>query len=160
MNPKSARRCRAGHCKPILPTVSSRDDSRTGRSMLAVSPVGYSWFIISRSGLSASRDYLESKLEQANPLTCGPRSLSSSSRKPGFGPQLGAFFASDPRRGALQSAGRCSTRRARPSARLERVKGIEPSYAAWEAAVLPLNYTRAVRRRRPGVSSIERPTKA
>jgi tRNA (guanine-N7-)-methyltransferase len=26
---------------------------------------------------------------------------------------------------------------------LERVKGIEPSYAAWEAAVLPLNYTRA-----------------
>ena len=27
---------------------------------------------------------------------------------------------------------------------LERVKGIEPSYAAWEAAVLPLNYTRAL----------------
>jgi hypothetical protein len=27
---------------------------------------------------------------------------------------------------------------------LERVKGIEPSYAAWEAAVLPLNYTREV----------------
>ena len=27
---------------------------------------------------------------------------------------------------------------------MERVKGIEPSYAAWEAAVLPLNYTRAV----------------
>jgi hypothetical protein len=26
--------------------------------------------------------------------------------------------------------------------RLERVKGIEPSYEAWEAAVLPLNYTR------------------
>ena len=25
---------------------------------------------------------------------------------------------------------------------LERVKGIEPSYAAWEVAVLPLNYTR------------------
>src|SRR3954452_1583714 len=24
----------------------------------------------------------------------------------------------------------------------ERVKGIEPSYAAWEAAVLPLNYAR------------------
>ncbi len=30
-------------------------------------------------------------------------------------------------------------------AALERVKGIEPSYAAWEAAVLPLNYTRAPR---------------
>ena len=28
--------------------------------------------------------------------------------------------------------------------RLERVKGIEPSYAAWEAAVLPLNYTRKI----------------
>ena len=28
---------------------------------------------------------------------------------------------------------------------LERVKGIEPSYAAWEAAVLPLNYTRKKR---------------
>ena len=27
---------------------------------------------------------------------------------------------------------------------MERVKGIEPSYAAWEAAVLPLNYTRSV----------------
>ena len=29
---------------------------------------------------------------------------------------------------------------------MERVKGIEPSYAAWKAAVLPLNYTRAGRR--------------
>ena len=27
---------------------------------------------------------------------------------------------------------------------LERVKGIEPSYQAWEAGVLPLNYTRAL----------------
>ena len=27
---------------------------------------------------------------------------------------------------------------------MERVNGIEPSYAAWEAAVLPLNYTREV----------------
>jgi hypothetical protein len=30
----------------------------------------------------------------------------------------------------------------RPECVLERVKGIEPSYEAWEAAVLPLNYTR------------------
>jgi hypothetical protein len=30
-----------------------------------------------------------------------------------------------------------------PGAALERVKGIEPSYEAWEAAVLPLNYTRS-----------------
>jgi hypothetical protein len=28
---------------------------------------------------------------------------------------------------------------------LERAKGIEPSYAAWEAAVLPLNYARECR---------------
>ena len=28
---------------------------------------------------------------------------------------------------------------------MERVKGIEPSYAAWEAAILPLNYTRFVK---------------
>ena len=27
---------------------------------------------------------------------------------------------------------------------MERVKGIEPSYAAWEASVLPLNYTRVI----------------
>ena len=27
---------------------------------------------------------------------------------------------------------------------VERVKGIEPSYEAWEAAVLPLNYTRSI----------------
>ncbi len=27
---------------------------------------------------------------------------------------------------------------------LERAKGIEPSYAAWEAAVLPLNYARSI----------------
>jgi hypothetical protein len=36
----------------------------------------------------------------------------------------------------VQRAGHDST------AFVERVKGIEPSYAAWEAAVLPLNYTR------------------
>ena len=28
---------------------------------------------------------------------------------------------------------------------MERVKGIEPSYSAWEADVLPLNYTRTDR---------------
>ena len=32
-----------------------------------------------------------------------------------------------------------------PVCDLERVMGIEPTLAAWEAAVLPLNYTRAVR---------------
>ena len=34
-------------------------------------------------------------------------------------------------------------------ANLERAKGIEPSYAAWEAAVLPLNYARDARGSRP-----------
>ena len=29
--------------------------------------------------------------------------------------------------------------------KLERVKGIEPSYPAWKAGVLPLNYTRKLR---------------
>src|SRR6202051_1607537 len=29
--------------------------------------------------------------------------------------------------------------------RLERVKGIEPSYSSWKAAALPLSYTRVVR---------------
>ncbi len=38
--------------------------------------------------------------------------------------------------------------------RLERVKGIEPSYAAWEAAVLPLNYTRALGAALFGLASI------
>ena len=28
---------------------------------------------------------------------------------------------------------------------MERAKGIEPSYAAWEAAVLPLNYARKIK---------------
>jgi hypothetical protein len=37
--------------------------------------------------------------------------------------------------------------------KVERVKGIEPSYAAWEAAVLPLNYTRNCKKpTRPSLS--------
>jgi hypothetical protein len=41
---------------------------------------------------------------------------------------------------------------------MERVKGIEPSYAAWEAAVLPLNYTRVALavRRHDGERQIDR----
>ena len=41
--------------------------------------------------------------------------------------------------------GRCASRSAMSlggGLTMERVKGIEPSYEAWEAAVLPLNYTR------------------
>ena len=33
----------------------------------------------------------------------------------------------------------------RPSKKLERVKGIEPSYPAWKAGILPLNYTRRLK---------------
>ena len=32
-----------------------------------------------------------------------------------------------------------------PGVAMERVMGIEPTYEAWEAAVLPLNYTRSAR---------------
>lgn len=38
---------------------------------------------------------------------------------------------------------------------MERVKGIEPSYAAWEATVLPLNYTRERRARKRGEGIID-----
>ena len=34
----------------------------------------------------------------------------------------------------------------RSSSLLERVKGIEPSYPAWKAGVLPLNYTRKLKK--------------
>ena len=44
---------------------------------------------------------------------------------------------------AARAWGLCARRQ--PRVALERVKGIEPSYEAWEAAVLPLNYTRAAR---------------
>lgn len=37
---------------------------------------------------------------------------------------------------------------ASPDRKMERVRGIEPPYSAWEADVLPLNYTRVARRRR------------
>src|ERR1700729_3493358 len=37
---------------------------------------------------------------------------------------------------------------------LERAKGIEPSYAAWEAAVLPLNYARRFTQQNPALLSL------
>ena len=36
----------------------------------------------------------------------------------------------------------CNRSRIKSGSGLERVKGIEPSCVAWEATVLPLNYTR------------------
>ena len=39
---------------------------------------------------------------------------------------------------------RCVSGRA-PAGIVERVKGIEPSYEAWEASVLPLNYARDIK---------------
>lgn len=38
---------------------------------------------------------------------------------------------------------------------LERVKGIEPSLSAWEAAALPLSYTRALRWRLTFIQKVE-----
>jgi hypothetical protein len=41
---------------------------------------------------------------------------------------------------AIEAQGAGRVRRQMP--KLERVKGIEPSYSAWKAAALPLSYTR------------------
>ena len=47
---------------------------------------------------------------------------------------------------ALAKLARAPAKRQSPGlARLERVKGIEPSYSAWKAAALPLRYTRPLR---------------
>ena len=43
---------------------------------------------------------------------------------------------------AARQHARYPSKRRSTNGSMERVKGIEPSYAAWEAAVLPLNYTR------------------
>jgi hypothetical protein len=42
--------------------------------------------------------------------------------------------------------------------KLERAKGIEPSYAAWEAAVLPLNYARKLIRQNQAFLALFGPT--
>jgi hypothetical protein len=72
----------------------------------------------------------------------------SSSRRIGHEQERLTVHGSDAERGthpvpakSAASLGNCVfTRRM-----VERVKGIEPSYEAWEAAVLPLNYTRSSR---------------
>jgi hypothetical protein len=61
--------------------------------------------------------------------------------------KAGLWFPKAIRRRNIPSAKKANVLNARPRARRsasenERVKGIEPSCAAWEAAVLPLNYTR------------------
>ena len=38
---------------------------------------------------------------------------------------------------------------------LERAKGIEPSYEAWEASVLPLNYARSIASAMAGEARLE-----
>src|SRR2546421_11888467 len=71
--------------------------------------------------------------------------LSTRPRRFGFGRLLlGVRFASesDLRRSTTKAF---ASRRQTPSIQLrrnQRVRGIEPPCAAWEAAVLPLNYTR------------------
>jgi hypothetical protein len=61
---------------------------------------------------------------------------SSGSAKPSGRDQFLNRTRADRQYSELQSARRV--------AELERAKGIEPSYAAWEAAVLPLNYARLI----------------
>jgi hypothetical protein len=46
-------------------------------------------------------------------------------------------------------SGFCRNAGSRLWKKVERAKGIEPSYAAWEAAVLPLNYAREYRQATP-----------
>ena len=58
----------------------------------------------------------------------------------------------DPKEGSLT---RSCEKTKRPREKLERVKGIEPSYSAWKAAALPLSYTRE-----PGVSPASGPAHA
>lgn len=41
-----------------------------------------------------------------------------------------------------QEKNRCKKARIKRAFQLERMMGVEPTYAAWEAAVLPMNYTR------------------
>ena len=49
------------------------------------------------------------------------------------------------------------SRSSRSERRLERVKGIEPSYSAWKAAALPLSYTRAGDQLSRRASGLNRP---
>ena len=57
---------------------------------------------------------------------------------------LGFFVRQATQVGELQPLGCADVRWC--SWKVERVMGIEPTLAAWEAAVLPLNYTRLARR--------------
>src|SRR5262249_6668538 len=52
------------------------------------------------------------------------------------------------------------SRSARSERRLERVKGIEPSYSAWKAAALPLSYTRIGRDLTRRATGLNRPARA
>ena len=53
-----------------------------------------------------------------------------------------SYQISAQRAGDLERGSGSHSRKQRLTANMERAKGIEPSYAAWEAAVLPLNYAR------------------
>ena len=67
---------------------------------------------------------------------------SQGGREPGIGPlRVGAPQCTSDTDGARSCANE-----------LERVMGIEPTLAAWEAAVLPLNYTRIAAEAQPSAA--------
>ncbi len=71
-------------------------------------------------------------------LRCGHAARHSGTRRPD-----GNLRWSDAARLPVSGASHFFARLKKPGIEtLERAKGIEPSYAAWEAAVLPLNYAR------------------
>ena len=56
---------------------------------------------------------------------------------------IGMAFAQLTWRKGLRNIATCLNAKSEALHHLERVKGIEPSCPAWEAGVLPLNYTRS-----------------
>ena len=93
------------------------------------------------------------------PPATGPSMHCSCARRSMHECRLHAIcLANRMRLGLLSSMSRARVPAQRPESRLERVKGIEPSYEAWEAAVLPLNYTRIGRDSTVAPASLSTPT--
>ena len=69
---------------------------------------------------------------------CPPPKVASGERKPRF-----SLVACEARDRSPRPRIDVDNRGAHGAAGLERVMGIEPTLVAWEATVLPLNYTRA-----------------
>src|SRR6201990_2489700 len=76
---------------------------------------------------------------EALPMCCDARSLERHADGESRWPSSRPSRSIDSGKSRQRVAVRCASIHPRA---LERAKGIEPSYAAWEAAVLPLNYAR------------------